>query len=70
MPIIGDMDVINGVIESGEDDVRQGHLLHLKNVNVDGALVLAGALAVPLAPVRWTCNNIPTYYLSRVIIYI
>lgn len=51
MAIVGDVNIIDGVIEAGEHDVRQRDLLHAEHVYVDRALVLARAFAVPLSPV-------------------
>lgn len=51
MPIVGDVHVVDGVIEAGEHDIRQRDLLDAQHVYVDGALVLARTFSVALAPV-------------------
>lgn len=52
--IVGDVDVVNGVVEAYEDEVRQRNLLHSEYVDVDRTLMLTSALSVSLAPIFWT----------------
>lgn len=54
MSIVGDVDVVNGVVEAYEDEVRQRNLLHSEYVDVDRTLMLTSALSVSLAPIFWT----------------
>lgn len=51
MSIVSDVHVIYGVVEADQHEVWQRDLLHTEYVDVDGTLVFAGALAIPLTPV-------------------
>lgn len=54
MSIVGDVDVIYGVIEAYELEVRQRDLFDVQHVDVDRALMFACAFPVSLSPVRWS----------------
>lgn len=55
--IVGNVYVIDRVVEADKGDVRQSDLLYAQHVNVDWTLVLASALLVPLTPMHWTCEH-------------